>query len=245
MALLSVIAHWIASINNNEATWFVMLAVTFLMWALWNHREHAVFTPHIPKSVPILPGAKPILGHATIVLNNLPRMHEWLMESTRRMGYKTYAFTIPTLPTYYMVSCVLVQIDKRATCWLSYATVLERLQVNSAWCLCSKSMSSDHQTTMLLQVTDPACLEYILKHNNDSFIKGHMFVKNMGCLLGHGIFTSDGEQWSWQRKLAINIFSVKRSALPCTYGPSTAQLTLQLANCAGELVHSVLVYCAG
>eukprot|EP00878_Enallax_costatus_P017397 GHUV01018271.1.p1 GENE.GHUV01018271.1~~GHUV01018271.1.p1 ORF type:complete len:223 (+),score=37.08 GHUV01018271.1:947-1615(+) len=59
------------------------------------------------------------------------------------------------------------------------------------------------------QVTDPACLEYILKNNNDTFVKGKMWVKNFGCLLGHGIFTSDGEQWLWQRKLATNIFSVK------------------------------------
>lgn len=34
--------------------------------------------------------------------------------------------------------------------------------------------------------------------------------QNFGPILGHGIFTSDGEQWYWQRKLATNIFSVKR-----------------------------------
>jgi cytochrome P450 len=59
-------------------------------------------------------------------------------------------------------------------------------------------------------VTDPASLEYVLKTKNDSFVKGQLFVKNFAPLLGHGIFTSDGEQWLWQRKLATNIFSVKR-----------------------------------
>lgn len=34
--------------------------------------------------------------------------------------------------------------------------------------------------------------------------------QNFGPVLGHGIFTSDGADWYWQRKLAINIFSVKR-----------------------------------
>lgn len=34
--------------------------------------------------------------------------------------------------------------------------------------------------------------------------------QNFGPILGHGIFTSDGAEWYWQRKLATNIFSVKR-----------------------------------
>lgn len=62
----------------------------------------------------------------------------------------------------------------------------------------------------MLQVLDPSCLEYILRTHHDTFIKGEMFAKNFGCVLGHGIFTSDGQQWHWQRKLATNIFSVKR-----------------------------------
>jgi len=37
-----------------------------------------------------------------------------------------------------------------------------------------------------------------------------LVLQNFGPVLGHGIFTSDGDAWYWQRKLATHIFSVKR-----------------------------------
>jgi len=59
-------------------------------------------------------------------------------------------------------------------------------------------------------VTNPVCLEYILKAKLSNYEKGQVFEKNLGPLLGHGIFTADGEQWLWQRKLAAHIFNVRR-----------------------------------
>eukprot|EP00775_Hariotina_reticulata_P011335 gene11335-11485_t len=58
-------------------------------------------------------------------------------------------------------------------------------------------------------VTDPACLEYMLKANLANYEKGQVFQHNLGALLGHGIFLSDGERWLWQRKLAAHIFNVR------------------------------------
>lgn len=59
-------------------------------------------------------------------------------------------------------------------------------------------------------VTNPAVLEHVLKTNFTNYIKGKAFADNIGPLLGHGIFTADGEDWRWQRKLASNMFSVRR-----------------------------------
>jgi len=37
-----------------------------------------------------------------------------------------------------------------------------------------------------------------------------LIVQNFAPLLGHGIFTSDGDAWYWQGKLAAHIFTAKR-----------------------------------
>jgi cytochrome P450 len=42
-----------------------------------------------------------------------------------------------------------------------------------------------------------------------NWVKGSNFYSTFGPILGHGIFTSDGPHWLWQRKLATHIFSVK------------------------------------
>jgi cytochrome P450 len=63
-----------------------------------------------------------------------------------------------------------------------------------------------------IMVTDLACLEHVLKRHCHNYPKGPRFFLNFGPVLGHGIFTSDGDDWYWQRKLATHIFSVKRCA---------------------------------
>nr|KAJ3406796.1 Protein kinase alk2 [Polyrhizophydium stewartii] len=57
---------------------------------------------------------------------------------------------------------------------------------------------------------DPAGVEFILKTEFDSFVKGNLFVSRMKQILGHGIFVSDGETWRVQRKTASHIFSTKK-----------------------------------
>jgi cytochrome P450 len=52
-------------------------------------------------------------------------------------------------------------------------------------------------------------LEYVLKTEMHNWVKGSHVYEVFGPVLGHGIFTSDGPHWLWQRKLAAHIFSVK------------------------------------
>lgn len=56
---------------------------------------------------------------------------------------------------------------------------------------------------------NPANVEYVLKTNFANFPKGKPFTEILGDLLGCGIFNSDGEMWSTQRKLASHEFSTK------------------------------------
>jgi cytochrome P450 len=73
-------------------------------------------------------------------------------------------------------------------------------------------------------VTNPVCLEYILKAKLSNYEKGQVFEKNLGPLLGHSIFTADGEQWLWQRKLAAHIFNVRRYIWLIFYGLGSLHL---------------------
>ncbi len=53
------------------------------------------------------------------------------------------------------------------------------------------------------------CLEYILKVEMHNFVKGKAHSARLEPILGRGIFTSDGEDWLWQHKLAADIFSMQ------------------------------------
>ncbi|KAI8346292.1 cytochrome P450 [Mortierella sp. GBAus27b] len=61
----------------------------------------------------------------------------------------------------------------------------------------------------LIMVNDPAVLEHVLKTNFWAYEKGPILRESMQDLLGHGIFSADGEHWKWQRKMASHIFNVK------------------------------------
>jgi cytochrome P450 len=82
----------------------------------------------------------------------------------------------------------------------------------------------------LINTTDPRNVEHILKSkkksqkitffivhinplkiidNFENYVKGDYFNKNMGDLLGRGIFNVDGGKWKIQRKIASRIFHVK------------------------------------
>lgn len=133
--------------------------------------------------VPLLPGGKPLIGHAVEILTNQHRFHDWILEGCRAQGYKTYAFTVPLQPTWFVV-------------------------------------------------TDPTCLEYVLRTEMHNFVKGSTVRRNYGPLLGHGIFTSDGEQWLWQRKLATHIFTVKRCGMHTALAVLAGGILCWCASCS-------------
>ncbi|KAJ3118678.1 hypothetical protein HDU96_010008 [Phlyctochytrium bullatum] len=54
---------------------------------------------------------------------------------------------------------------------------------------------------------DPLVIEHILKTNFENYIKGPRVHKLFEPLLGDGIFTADGNQWKWQRKVSSHIFT--------------------------------------
>uniref|UniRef100_M4FC16 Cytochrome P450 n=1 Tax=Brassica campestris TaxID=3711 RepID=M4FC16_BRACM len=56
---------------------------------------------------------------------------------------------------------------------------------------------------------NPENVEHILKTNFCNFPKGKPFTDLLGDLLGGGIFNSDGELWSSQRKLASHEFTMR------------------------------------
>ncbi len=62
--------------------------------------------------------------------------------------------------------------------------------------------------TNFIVTSNVANVEHILKGNFKNYPKGERLYKLLGGFLGHGIFTSDGEQWKAQRKIAANIFTI-------------------------------------
>eukprot|EP01006_Ploeotia_vitrea_P037857 TRINITY_DN66181_c5_g10_i1.p1 TRINITY_DN66181_c5_g10~~TRINITY_DN66181_c5_g10_i1.p1 ORF type:complete len:590 (+),score=271.40 TRINITY_DN66181_c5_g10_i1:116-1885(+) len=58
-------------------------------------------------------------------------------------------------------------------------------------------------------ITDPKCVEYVLKTNFNNFIKGPQFYMRLQSLLGRGIFNADGPPWRTQRKTASHMFKLK------------------------------------
>lgn len=91
-------------------------------------------------------------------------------------------------------------------------------------CMHSPCLSRTRLFTLPPTAACALSLEHVLKTRMPNYNKGATFRHNLGPLLGHGIFTSDGSAWHWQRKLAANVFSVKRCAHCCVrLRPVTAQ----------------------
>ncbi|KAF9147225.1 Protein kinase alk2 [Linnemannia schmuckeri] len=61
----------------------------------------------------------------------------------------------------------------------------------------------------VVDFTDPAVLEHVLKTNFWAYEKGEFMHRTLYDLLGNGIFSADGHLWNWQRKMASHIFNVK------------------------------------
>ncbi|CAN1267834.1 Cytochrome P450 94B3 [Linum perenne] len=64
-------------------------------------------------------------------------------------------------------------------------------------------------TRRTIITANPSNVEHILKTNFPNFPKGQPFTDLLGDLLGRGIFNSDGDLWSSQRKLASHQFTTK------------------------------------
>ncbi|KAG0321315.1 hypothetical protein BGZ99_003964 [Dissophora globulifera] len=60
-----------------------------------------------------------------------------------------------------------------------------------------------------IMVNDPAAVEHVLKTNFWAYEKGPLLQDSNKDLLGAGIFSSDGQHWKWQRKMASHIFNVR------------------------------------
>ncbi|KAM0006248.1 putative cytochrome P450 [Helianthus debilis subsp. tardiflorus] len=56
---------------------------------------------------------------------------------------------------------------------------------------------------------NPTNLHHLLRHNFLNYIKGHRYTTVLHELLGNGIFNSDGDMWSSQRKIASHEFKTK------------------------------------
>ncbi|XP_022002331.1 cytochrome P450 94A1 [Helianthus annuus] len=56
---------------------------------------------------------------------------------------------------------------------------------------------------------NPTNLHHLLRHNFLNYIKGHRYTTVLHELLGNGIFNSDGDMWSSQRKVASHEFKTK------------------------------------
>lgn len=53
-------------------------------------------------------------------------------------------------------------------------------------------------------VVSPSCLEHILKTNASNYVKGKL-VKSFHELMGKAVFTTDGEEWKFHRKIVTSI----------------------------------------
>ncbi|KAJ3669206.1 hypothetical protein LUZ60_011156 [Juncus effusus] len=56
---------------------------------------------------------------------------------------------------------------------------------------------------------NPKNVEYMLKSNFDNFPKGDVSITVVEDFFGHGIFSSDGDHWLWQRKATSMEFNKK------------------------------------
>lgn len=59
----------------------------------------------------------------------------------------------------------------------------------------------------MIDLTEPASIEWIQKTNASNYVKGPLFTDNMHDILGDGIFAVDGEKWRVARKATSKVFT--------------------------------------
>ncbi|CDY16724.1 BnaA09g06580D [Brassica napus] len=106
-------------------------------------------------------------------------------------------------PTSYPLIGSILSFNKNRHRLLQWYTDLLRLSP-------SQTITIDLLFNRRTIVTgNPENVEHILKTNFCNFPKGKPFTDLLGDLLGGGIFNSDGELWSSQRKLASHEFTMR------------------------------------
>ncbi|XP_010525434.1 PREDICTED: cytochrome P450 94B3 [Tarenaya hassleriana] len=84
-----------------------------------------------------------------------------------------------------------------------------------------------------VMTANPANVECMLKTRFENFPKGERFIAHLEDLLGSGIFNSDGEMWSKQRKTASYEFST-RSLREFVFSNATLEITSRLVPMLSE-----------
>ena len=64
--------------------------------------------------------------------------------------------------------------------------------------------------TDFYQVTEPELVEEVLVHRNQRFIKGSLFQRTLGPVLGEGLLNAEGERWRRQRHMVNPAFHPDR-----------------------------------
>lgn len=152
----------------------------------------------------------PVILPVLVVLATAACMH-WRRHA---IGSHKLPSSLPTPPGTLPLlgdACQALRHQPRSHDWL---LDISRMYGGRTWAATLPFMRS------YIFISDPACLEYVLKTRSSNFVKGVWFRSRLQQLLGSGIFAVDGHEWYWQRKMASNIFNVQRYGMrPLTVTP--------------------------
>ena len=84
-------------------------------------------------------------------------------------------------------------------------------------------------------VQDPGALRRIFLDNVDNYPKSEVMLRMLRPAVGDSLFTSDGEDWRWQRRAVAPVFAQRHVAALAPVMTSTAErATRRLERCSGE-----------
>ena len=89
-------------------------------------------------------------------------------------------------------------------------------------------------------LTHPDAVEHVLLKNHKNYRKPNIFYNSVGLLVGDGLFTSEGERWLTQRRLAQPAFHSQYLALLCPLMVEGAEMFIrQQESRAGQPIDIV------